>query len=546
MSFPSQHFFVESFPHDVEKGAPPTIPLPATTPFSASQCINLLTSAQTSAHSHRLRVTYLTLSVATLPCFASNVVYYLTEYFFLNASTSLHAGFWGINVCLFGFPMLLSVLPTDNYVIRVINLLAVGSLLGTSTVVFALVGYAWFGEPEVAYVRERYRMCEDKGAECAVFCLKYVALGAVLAGGSLSKTMRKGLMRKGGRRTFDDEDFVVPARKTLDNLWFSTRVTIGAAGVCFLVGAMAAEAVGSNWNTRGRFAWDIAMGLFWCIYPKFWSGHRRRLLHALLGSINTKGETSSAAALAALLCGKSSMEVLEMSVERFVSLDLDKLESNHFLASNKAGEGDEDLFSKAQPSQLGKCDAFVSHSWSDDGEAKFKALKQWARKFKEKNGRSPNVWLDKFCINQTAIDENLQCLPVFLSGSKQLLVLAGKTYCERLWCLMEVFTFLRMGGDLDRIIVVPIGWNDVSAKAAFEEVDITEAKCYLDSDRQRLWAIIEAGFGDFFGFNQIIRHVFLERTLTQQSSRGRRFSFNFTTISARESNKVLHDDKVKN
>ena len=111
---------------------------------------------------------------------------------------------------------------------------------------------------------------------------------------------------------------------------------------------------------------------------------------------------------------------------------------------------------------------------------------------------------------------------------------------------MEVFTFLRMGGDFDRIIVVPIGWNDVSAKAAFEEVDVTEAKCYLDSDRQRLWAIIEAGFGDFFGFNQIIRHVFLERTLTQQSSRGRRFSFNFTTISARESNKVLHDDKVKN
>ena len=60
---------------------------------------------------------------------------------------------------------------------------------------------------------------------------------------------------------------------------------------------------------------------------------------------------------------------------------------------------------------------------------------------------------------------------------------------------MEVFTFLRMGGELDRIVVIPIGWNDVSAKASFEEVDVMEAKCFLESDRQRLWAIIESGEG---------------------------------------------------
>ena len=44
------------------------------------------------------------------------------------------------------------------------------------------------------------------------------------------------------------------------------------------------------------------------------------------------------------------------------------------------------------------------------------------------------VWLDKSCIDQTSIDESLACLPVFLAGCRQLLVLAGQTYATRLWC----------------------------------------------------------------------------------------------------------------
>ena len=31
--------------------------------------------------------------------------------------------------------------------------------------------------------------------------------------------------------------------------------------------------------------------------------------------------------------------------------------------------------------------------------------------------------------------------------------MAGPTYCERLWCVMEIFVFLHMGGSLDRITI---------------------------------------------------------------------------------------------
>ena len=50
---------------------------------------------------------------------------------------------------------------------------------------------------------------------------------------------------------------------------------------------------------------------------------------------------------------------------------------------------------------------------------------------------------DKACIDQNSIQQSLACLPVFLAGCQTLLVVAGPTYCSRLWCVMEIFTFAR-------------------------------------------------------------------------------------------------------
>ena len=50
---------------------------------------------------------------------------------------------------------------------------------------------------------------------------------------------------------------------------------------------------------------------------------------------------------------------------------------------------------------------------------------------------------DKACIDQNNIQQSLACLPVFLAGCQTLLVVAGTSYCSRLWCVMELFTFAR-------------------------------------------------------------------------------------------------------
>merc|ERR1712060_850989 len=96
-------------------------------------------------------------------------------------------------------------------------------------------------------------------------------------------------------------------------------------------------------------------------------------------------------------------------------------------------------------------------------------------------------------IDQNNIDDSLACLPVYLSGCNRFLVLCGKTYLQRLWCLVEIFVFLEMGGDsfnldvalLDtggtcRSVFAPDRSNCAhafSVDVAVESFDPKEAKC---------------------------------------------------------------------
>jgi hypothetical protein len=57
--------------------------------------------------------------------------------------------------------------------------------------------------------------------------------------------------------------------------------------------------------------------------------------------------------------------------------------------------------------------------------------------------RSRTAHHSKACIDQENIDANLASLPIFLAGCKQLVVLAGTTYPSRLWCVMELYVYLR-------------------------------------------------------------------------------------------------------
>merc|ERR1712176_1440115 len=115
-----------------------------------------------------------------------------------------------------------------------------------------------------------------------------------------------------------------------------------------------------------------------------------------------------------------------------------------------------ELRALAEPAQLGEVDVFLSHSWHDDSEAKWKSIQFWRKAFKERNDREPKFWIDKYCIDQDQITDSLSCLPVWLAGCKHVVAFVGPTYLERLWCVMEIFVFVEMQLESDLFSIVMI------------------------------------------------------------------------------------------
>merc|ERR1711871_452718 len=176
-----------------------------------------------------------------------------------------------------------------------------------------------------------------------------------------------------------------------------------------------------------------------------------RLVVRVQSWLMSRGQGAAAAASIAELLGKDDPEhILALARKSCVCVTADKLTFKD-LHENKPNPA---LALLTQRAHLGQIDAFVSHSWSDEPALKWAALQKWRCQFKDDNGgREPRLWIDKYCIDQTNIDESLQCLPVYLAGSNKLLVLCGKTYLQRLWCLIEIFVFIEMGGQLANLEV---------------------------------------------------------------------------------------------
>ena len=104
-------------------------------------------------------------------------------------------------------------------------------------------------------------------------------------------------------------------------------------------------------------------------------------------------------------------------------------------------------------------------------------------------------------------------LPIYLSGCRRLLVIAGPTYVSRVWCMMELFTWVKMGGDMHRVTIIPISADNASLAQQFREFDVRRAQCFTPEEKDALTKIIADGFGGYHVFNRMMRVVFGQRIL---------------------------------
>lgn len=222
----------------------------------------------------------------------------------------------------------------------------------------------------------------------------------------------------------------------------------------------------------------------------------------------SQGEaTAAAAGVAELLGGLSVHRVLEMARERFRCVSAASVRRDD-MSNNEPNIA---LSALTEKCRLGTGDAFVSHSWHDHAGAKWDAFQEWREDFRKTYGREPMLWLDKYSIDQNNLGDSLACLPAYLAGCKQLLVICGNTYLERLWCLIEIMVFLEMGGDITNLDVKLLKSAEtqelhktVNAAMMF---DPKNAEASTDYDTERLREVMEISGHD--RISALVSRVFL-------------------------------------
>ena len=76
---------------------------------------------------------------------------------------------------------------------------------------------------------------------------------------------------------------------------------------------------------------------------------------------------------------------------------------------------------------------------------------------------------------------------------------------------MEIFTFVKMGGKNESMVIKLLDETDASLATRLIHFDAGQARCYLAKDRHGLWAVIESSFGTFKPFNKIVRGILSEK-----------------------------------
>ena len=219
--------------------------------------------------------------------------------------------------------------------------------------------------------------------------------------------------------------------------------------------------------------------------------YRRELYGIFPRLLQRKQSVAAGAFMASVLGNQSASKLQESGLSRLRGTPLNTV-TLQVLSEEEMTTDDqrEALYACSSPCEPGSIDFFITHSWSDDPQLKYKALQRVGDQFREQHGgREPVVWFDKLCIDQTRIEDDIRCLPVFLMSCQKLLVLCGDSYFTRLWCLLELYVFFTMIKDATNQIEFVV--LDATAEYLVQ-FDVANANCYLAEDKTRLTEIINS------------------------------------------------------
>ena len=320
--------------------------------------------------------------------------------------------------------------------------------------------------------------------------------------------------------------YAMPIRVACDHLWTSFQIASMVAGfvtVMFVAIMLAQlqdvpENAGPEYVAQLDLLTDglllgslLPMGLtFLVLNPLVFTRLVRQWINRRLVAVGTSSPEARRAFATNLMMGEEEADVvIERAKRTFRGIPIRELSPGIFTATSSEAE----LYPKTRPLELGACDAFVSHSWHDDWTLKYKALEEWeADCVAPSGGQDVVVWWDRACIQveQSQLSQALSCLPIYVSGCRRMVVLAGPSFPERLWCAMELFMFSELGGGLSCIDVRPFqtpSSGRTTIADSFHSFEVANTHCASALDKDYFVSIIEAAFGGEDPFNAIVRGI---------------------------------------
>ena len=324
---------------------------------------------------------------------------------------------------------------------------------------------------------------------------------------------------------------VLYPRIALGRLWkiaCMVGMTSGTAWLSSGIGraAFASDVPGArNEFTSVQLTQQLITGAtFWLFAVGCLPASRRAIQKLLAGAGQAASEASAAASISAVMGGGQDVgTALATATQVFRGIGFDSLVEADLDSSSPSP----DLNLKAQAARLGEIDFFFSHSWSDSPSHKYALLKQEAERFRQDKGRAPLLWFDRASLDQSAIADSLAHLPVHMAGCKALLICAGSTYTQRLWTLLELFVWVAMGKEHNKIRLLPIADGRTSVEdvqRTFKSISVKEARCFNKSDRDKILTIIESSYGDLRAFDRHVVKVLSDATSGTRNETRRRSS----------------------
>ena len=229
----------------------------------------------------------------------------------------------------------------------------------------------------------------------------------------------------------------------------------------------------------------------------------RQRIQGFLGDFGLRGaDTASGATAIATMVNGDAVAALRSANERLYCIKMSSL-----VEADMANNQDSGLFAKTEKANTDTTFSFLSHSWRDDPALKWQRMLEFKRDWQAANGGAePLCWLDKACIDQAGdIDASLKALPIFLLASKRFVVFIGESYFRRMWCVLELFTFVRSGGTFEQIELRSLA--DEGAEHSIASLNVSKADCYLRTDKQKILAVIEASYGSTAEFDTACREI---------------------------------------